>query len=124
MGHSRKIIAAAFAIFSTSIFAEIRQISGAVRCSSGTSCAVISNATHSPLGVSSVLVSGDNIYIHYPRASSVVGFSVTVDETLAAMGVICGPSVGLSYAVVKCNVPISSLALPAANLWVSGLLNY
>lgn len=110
-------------LFSGSAFAgTVRHIGGVIRCTDAATCDLIRRANHVPLGITSVAVDGESIVIRYPRANGVISLVVGVDETLAQAGVICGASVGLAYSVIRCNVPVVDLAVPGANIWVTGMM--
>lgn len=119
-----KLILALFFACATQVAqaGTIRHIGGVIRCTDGASCDLIRRANHVPLGITSVAVDGDSILIRYPRSNGVITLVVGVDETLSQAGVVCGASVGLAHSAIKCNVPVVDLAVPGANIWISGML--
>jgi len=104
-------------------------VAGVIR-NTGTGWEAITSDGHSAIGIARVRQDDKSIIIEYDfRASRVVTFIVTPDETYAVEDrLICGSSVRLSHAVIQCStnaggvaVNPASLTKPFGNLWLFGL---
>lgn len=74
----------------------------------GSGFAILNDASHEPIGVTSVTTAGDNstITLNYSFTATQVGSLVVVpDDTFASLGYEFGASVGLTSAVINCSQP-------------------
>lgn len=106
---------------------------GCVLRNTGSGFEILDDAGHMPLGVSllpgAVAHTATNaIKVFFDRTyHQVVSMVVAPDERMAAEGVICGASVGLSYLVIYCyqggvQLDPDMMTWPSSNLWVQGLM--
>ena len=84
----------------------------------------IDDPSHRPYGVHSAGVVGDVIRVWHEALAAVGDVQVTADETIAKLRIVPGASAGLDYTDVTlyrdgARVPVSSIAVPYANLWVT-----
>lgn len=82
----------------------------------------IDNEDHRPTGMSSIAVVGTNILrVSYSfTASRVLTHVVVTDETMAALGVQVGSSVGLGYSDVYMYMPFACWVEKTAGTWAFG----
>lgn len=83
-------------------------VCGYVLRNDGSGWACIDDVDHRPTNIASVSVIGDDLRVTYSGAGvRVVSHQVSTDETMAAMGMLCGPSVGLTYSNIKLYMPFA-----------------
>jgi lysophospholipase L1-like esterase len=84
---------------------KFRQVACVIR-NTGSGFDFISDASHYPSGVTSVVSNTDNVVVNYSfTASQVASLVATPDEVLAAKGYTIGASVGLSSATLWVGAP-------------------
>lgn len=102
----------------------------AILRTTGSGWFILKDSEHKPLRVTSVVTDSQGIRLNFDfTATQVRTFIVGVDETYAtSLGLVCGASVGLSYAYIQCRhqggigaAHPDSLNVPGSNLWVWGL---
>jgi hypothetical protein len=74
----------------------------------GSGFAILNDANHEPIGVTSVTTAGDNmsLTLNYSFTATQVGaLVVTADDTLATLGYVFGSSVGLTSSVIYASQP-------------------
>lgn len=124
----KKILALILALCALSVEAAPRSVTAVLR-NTGSGWFAINDADHKPLGVASVTNNGNSITVNFNfTAKTVRFFIVGVDETFAVnRALVCGASVGLTYATIMCSqygnagaVNPALLTDPGSNLWVHG----
>lgn len=95
----------------------------------GNGWSVISDDTHTPVGVASVQVFPDRVRVFYDFAAvSVMSLQATPDEAFAAADVRVGASVGIDYVDIYFYLPAygttpvnpALLTREGANVWITG----
>ena len=106
-----------------------RIVAGPIR-NTGSGWQAIVNTTHSPTGIGTMSTSGTTITMRYSfRATKIVSFVVTPDETLAKAGVFSGASVDVDAARITIAdahgaldpTKVTTKQYPYGNLWVYGV---
>ena len=105
--------------------ADLETLAGAIR-NTGAGFALIDDAGHTPIGLTSVTQTSTSITVHYTDPIDQVGAVVIgSDETMADHHVECGASVGLEYVVIRCFrdgaiLNPASMTWSGSNLWILG----
>lgn len=107
----------------------LRLLSCALR-NTGTGWGLISDAAHSPAGVTGVVTDPGYLEIQHDVGATAVGsVQVTPDEYLAARAYRCGISVGLASSRIylyrgTSTTPLdpATVVAPSGNLWITGVL--
>lgn len=87
----------------------------------GSGWAYIDDVDHRPTGMSTVEVVGDVLRVNYGVTGvRVLTHIVGTDETMAALGMTCGPSVGLAYSDIKMFLPFACWVEKTAGVWAFG----
>jgi hypothetical protein len=102
-----------------------RYVKCTVRRTGPNTWAAVSDSSHVPEGVGSVVASAIDVKIYYDfiDAEFVVTSAITPDEALAVSGIVPGGSVGLLYTSIqfgKAGVLVNpdTITNPKANVWV------
>jgi hypothetical protein len=94
--------------------------------------AAINDKEHQPINVASITSTKDSITLTFEQKAKLIHtFIVVPDESFAGRNkLVCGASVGISYAVIKCGEPgkpgyanLRALDGTNSNLWVYGLFS-
>lgn len=113
-------------LLSMSASAQDDVVAGVIR-NAGDGWYVISDAAHQPLNIESVRSDDTSISVVFgTQFSAIRTFIVSSDETYAEQGVVCGASVALDLAIIKCSrggQPVSPAHLmdKLGNLWLYGV---
>jgi hypothetical protein len=107
---------------------EYSEVAGTIR-NTGSGWSTISNSAHAPMNITGVETTNDKIIIrHSIKATKVVTFIVTPDETMASEGVTVGISGGLDYSYIYLygrngnRINPNNYYTAGSNIWIYGKL--
>jgi hypothetical protein len=87
----------------------------------GTGWDYIDDADHRPTNMGAIAVVGDDLRVTYGAPGvRVVTCIVGTDETMSALGMTCGPSVGLDYSNIKMYIPFACWVEKSAGAFAFG----
>lgn len=102
----------------------IKNVLGAIRRTGTHTWSVIEDAHHRPTGIGAVEDLGDRLRVNFDfEGDAVLGGSASPDETLAAAGIVTGPSIALACATIKLGrsgilIRPEQISNPLANIWI------
>lgn len=100
-------------------------VKGTIRRTGTNTWEALDDATHRPEGFATITANSTAVTVNYATAGdAVITGSATPDETLAAAGIVCGPSIGLTSAVIKFGrngslINPDTISNANANVWIS-----
>lgn len=94
---------------------------GFVARNDGSGWSYIDDVDHRPTNMSAIAVVGDDLRVTYGAPGvRVITCIIANDETMAAFGMTCGPSVGLAFSNIKMYIPFTCWVENTGGVWAFG----